>query len=135
MRELVRFQAENKLMLMAYSQKEMRVLGRLVANHEKLPFDQVAAAYGQHFQMALARPPRSTSAINVFEQAAGYFSRGLTKREKAYYRSAVKKYRERQLPVSAVSSISRAWIVRFEEEYLLPQTFFEPYPAPLMSLS
>jgi uncharacterized protein YbgA (DUF1722 family) len=135
MRELVRFQAENKMMLMAYSQKELRALGRIVANHEKLSFDAVAGAYEEHFQAALARPPRSTSVINVFEHAAGYFSKGLTKREKAYYRSAVNKYRERQVPVSAVSSILRAWIVRFEEDYLLPQTFFEPYPAPLMSLS
>jgi uncharacterized protein YbgA (DUF1722 family)/uncharacterized protein YbbK (DUF523 family) len=135
MRELVRFQAENKLMLMAYSQKELRALGRIVANHERLPFGEVVAAYEEHFQQALARPPRSNSVVNVFEHAAGYFSKELTKREKAYYRSAIKRYRERQVPVSAVSSILRAWIVRFEEEYLLPQTFFEPYPAPLMSLS
>jgi uncharacterized protein YbgA (DUF1722 family)/uncharacterized protein YbbK (DUF523 family) len=135
MGELVRFQAENKLMLMAYSQKELRALGRIVANHEKLGFAEVAAAYEEHFQSAFARPPRSPSVINVFEHAAGYFSKRLTKREKAYFRSAVDRYRRRQVPVSAVSSILRAWIVRFEEEYLLPQTFFEPYPAPLMSLS
>jgi uncharacterized protein YbgA (DUF1722 family)/uncharacterized protein YbbK (DUF523 family) len=135
MRELVRFQAENKLMLMAYSQKELRALGRIVANHEKLLFDEVAGAYEEHFQLALARPPRSNSVINVFEHAAGYFSKGLSKGEKAYYRSMLKKYREGQVPVSAVSSVLRAWIVRFEEEYLLPQTFFEPYPAELMSLS
>ena len=87
------------------------------------------------FQLALARPPRSPSVINVFEHAAGYFSKGLSKGEKAYYRSMLKKYRAGQVPVSAVSSVLRAWIVRFEEDYLLPQTFFEPYPEPLMSLS
>jgi uncharacterized protein YbgA (DUF1722 family) len=95
----------------------------------------VVAAYEEHFQLALARPPRSNSVINVFEHAAGYFSKELTKGEKAYYRSMLKKYREGQVPVSAVSSVLRAWIVRFEQEYLLPQTFFEPYPVPLMSLS
>ncbi|UCC84192.1 MAG: DUF523 and DUF1722 domain-containing protein [Gemmatimonadota bacterium] len=135
MRDLVRFQAENKLLLMAYSQKELRVLGRIVANPDKLPFQEVVGSYEEHFQLALARPPRSNSVINVFEHAAGYFSKELTKGEKAYYRSMLKKYRERQVPVSAVSSVLRAWIVRFEQEYLLPQTFFEPYPEPLMSLS
>ena len=34
-RGLVQFQAENKLFFMAYNQKEMRLMGRLVANHEK----------------------------------------------------------------------------------------------------
>ena len=134
MRKLDRFQAENKLLLMAYSQKEMRALGRIVANHEKLPFDEMVGAYERHFRTALARPPRSTSVIKVFEHAVGYLSKELTKRENTYYRSAVQKYRNRQVPVSAVSSILRAWIVRFEQEYLLPQTFFEPFPAPLISL-
>ncbi|UCC71488.1 MAG: DUF523 and DUF1722 domain-containing protein [Gemmatimonadota bacterium] len=135
MRQLVRFHAEQKLTLMAYSQKELRTLGRIVANHEKLRFAEVASAYEQHFQRAFARPPRAPAVINVFEHAAGYFSKQLTKREKAFYRSALQKYRDKRVPLSAVSSILRAWIIRFEEEYLLPQTFFEPYPAELTSIS
>ncbi len=34
-----------------------------------------------------------------------------------------------------MTSILRAWIIRFDEEYLLPQTFFDPYPEALMSIS
>ncbi len=135
MGELVRFHAENKMLLMAYNQKELRALGRIVANHDKLPVAEVMAAYERGFQAALARVPRYTSVINVLEHAAGYFSKQLNRSEKAYYRSALERYRNRRVPVSAVSSILRAWIVRFEEEYLLPQTFFEPYPEALVSLS
>ncbi|UCC48367.1 MAG: DUF1722 domain-containing protein [Gemmatimonadota bacterium] len=132
---LVRFQSENKLLLMAYSQKELRNLGRIVANPETAPFPHVIEDYEQHFQAALARPPRSTSVINVLEHASGYFSKQLTRSEKAFYRASLKKYREGRLPVSGVVSVLRSWIVRFEQDYLLPQTFFEPYPEPLMSLS
>ena len=35
MRDLVDFQARNKLLLMSYNQKEMRILGKIVANLEK----------------------------------------------------------------------------------------------------
>ncbi len=132
---LVRFHSENKLLLMAYSQKELRNLGRIVANPETAPFPHVIEDYEQHFQAALARPPRSTSVINVLEHASGYFSKQLTRSEKAFYRASLKKYREGRLPVSGVVSVLRSWIVRFEQDYLLPQTFFEPYPEPLMSLS
>ena len=71
----------------------------------------------------------------MLEHAAGYFSKQLNRNEKTYYRKALERYRERRVPVSAVSSILRAWIVRFDEEYLMPQTFFTPYPEELMSVS
>jgi uncharacterized protein YbgA (DUF1722 family)/uncharacterized protein YbbK (DUF523 family) len=135
MRDLVRFQAENKLLLMAYNQKEMRELGRVVANPEKQRFEEVVASYEEHLHAAFARQPRYTSVINVLEHAAGYFKEGLSRGEKTFYRTALQQYRDRRVPVSAVSSILRAWIVRFEEDYLLPQTFFAPFPEPLMSLS
>jgi len=92
MKQLVRFHSSNKLLLMAYSQKEMRALGRIVANPDRKSFDDLAPDYRQHFQAALARPPRTAAAM-------------------------------------------RAWIGRFEEDYLMTQTFFEPYPAELMSVS
>ena len=135
MKELVRFHSVNKLLLMAYNQKEMRALGRIVANADKLAFDDVAGRYRKHFQAALARPPRYTSVINVFEHASGYFSDELERREKALFRSMLEKYRNKQVPVAAVNAVLRVWIVRFEEDYLAAQTFFEPYPAELMSVS
>ncbi|MGB2696677.1 MAG: DUF523 and DUF1722 domain-containing protein, partial [Candidatus Zixiibacteriota bacterium] len=48
MRELVGFQTENKFLLMAYNQKEMRILGRIVANHEKKPKEEVFRNYEHH---------------------------------------------------------------------------------------
>lgn len=135
MRDLVRFQAENKLLLMAYSQKALRELGKIVANPEKEPVAGVIARYEPHLQAAFARAPRSTSVINVLEHAAGYFKSELNREEKAYYRESLQRYRERRVPISAVTSVLRAWVVRFNQEYLLPQTFFMSYPEELMSLS
>lgn len=135
MGELVRFHSVNKLLLMAYSQKELRALGRIVANAEKRAFGDLIEDYRTHFQAALARPPRSTSVINVLEHASGYFSRRLSRGEKAFYRSALTRYREGRVPLSGVTAILRAWIVRFEQEYLSPQTFFGPFPEELMSVS
>ncbi len=135
MRELVRFHSVNKFLLMAYSQKELRVLGRTVANPDRASFEQIVGEYERHFQAALARTPRSTSVINVLQHASGYFSDQLTKREKAFFQTSIDRYRNGQQPLSAVTSILRAWIVRFEQDYLLPQTFFDPYPEGLMSLS
>jgi uncharacterized protein YbgA (DUF1722 family)/uncharacterized protein YbbK (DUF523 family) len=135
MKELVRFHSVNKLLLMAYSQKEMRDLGRIVANHDQRPFEELSTDYERHFQAALARPPRYTSVINVLQHASGYFSKQLTRPEKELFRESLDRYRNKQIPAGAVSAILRAWIVRFDEDYLLPQTMFEPYPAELVRVS
>ena len=44
MKDLVQFQAENKLLLMAYHQTELRKMGRIVANHDKRPFADVTTS-------------------------------------------------------------------------------------------
>jgi uncharacterized protein YbgA (DUF1722 family)/uncharacterized protein YbbK (DUF523 family) len=135
MKDIVRFHSENKFTLMGYNQKELRSLGRIVANPDGRPFAKLIDDYGVHFQAALARPPRYTSMINVFQHASGYFSKRLTRREKRLLESSIERYRAKQTPAAAVIAILRAWIARFDQEYLASQTFFEPYPPDLMSLS
>jgi uncharacterized protein YbgA (DUF1722 family)/uncharacterized protein YbbK (DUF523 family) len=135
MMELVRFQSVNKLLLMAYNQKQLRILGRTVANAERASIDEVTGKYEEHLHLALARAPRYTSVINVLQHASGYFSNELNRSEKDFFRSWLDKYRQERVPISAVTSILRAWVVRFQQEYLLPQTFFDPFPEELMSVS
>ena len=125
---LIRFHTVNKLLLMAYNQKEMRILGKIVANHEKNPTAEVMADYEPHFKAALARASKSSSAVNVLMHGLGYFSKQLSSQEKAFFLEALEKYRRGKIPLSAPLSILRAWIIRFENHYLMEQTFFEPYP-------
>jgi uncharacterized protein YbgA (DUF1722 family)/uncharacterized protein YbbK (DUF523 family) len=135
MKELVQFQAENKFLLMAYNQKELRVQGRIVANAEGRRFEELIADYEEHFSAALARAPRYTSVINSFQHAAGYFSDRVSKREKAFLGESLDRYRARRVPAAAVSAILRSWITRFEEPYLETQTLFDPFPEELMSVA
>ncbi len=135
MHGLVQFHAENKLLLMAYSQKELRMLGRIVANPEKQPLDQVVADYRQHLQAALAQWPRYRSHINVLMHSLGYFSRYLTGNERAYFLEQLEKYRAGRVPLSVPLTLLNAWIVRFGQEYLRQQTFFQPYPDALVEIT
>jgi uncharacterized protein YbgA (DUF1722 family)/uncharacterized protein YbbK (DUF523 family) len=135
MRNLVEFQARNKLLLMAYNQKEMRHLGKIVANHEKRPVLQVFSEYEEHLRAALASPPRYTSCINVLMHALGYFSEGLSSREKAYFLASLDDYREARIPLSVPVGIIKSYIVRFDQGYLAPQSFFAPYPERLVEIT
>jgi uncharacterized protein YbgA (DUF1722 family)/uncharacterized protein YbbK (DUF523 family) len=134
MAQLVRFQTENKLTLMAYHQTELRALGRIVANPDRQPFGEVAAAYEEHLARALARPPRSTSNINVMMHALGYVSDGLSAQEKRHFLHALDEYRAGRMSVSAPLVLLQSWIERFDQPYLRAQTYLEPYPRELMDL-
>ncbi|MEQ9618937.1 MAG: DUF523 and DUF1722 domain-containing protein [Deltaproteobacteria bacterium] len=132
--ELVRFHTENKLLLMSYNQKEMRELGKITANMGRKPSSEVIAEYGERLHHAFANVSRRPSNINVLMHALGYFSDKLTGREKAYFLDLLESYRSGKIPLSAVLTVLESWIVKYEEEYLARQTFFEPYPPELIDI-
>jgi uncharacterized protein YbgA (DUF1722 family)/uncharacterized protein YbbK (DUF523 family) len=132
MKDLACFHTRHKFLLMAYNQKAMRILGRIVANQERRPFGEVVAFYRRHLGLAFKRALRYTSMINVLQHAAGFFSKQLNREEKRFFQASLENYRRSRTPVSSASAIVRSWAIRFESEYLVGQSFFEPYPEALM---
>lgn len=131
---MVRFHATHKLLLMSYSQLHLRELGRIVANAKKQKLPILLRLYKNVFHDAFRRIPRRTSPINVLMHAAGYFKTQLNSREKTHFLTILNSYRGKKLPVSAPIAVLRSWISRFETSYLLDQTFFQPFPDPLITL-
>jgi len=119
---------------MAYNQVELRKLGNIAANRESKPFKELISDYEEHLYSALSRAPRYTSTINVLMHALGYFSDQLSGREKALFFDSVQKYREGRASLCPAINTLRLWIARFESDYLMNQTFFEPYPEDLMEI-
>ncbi len=134
-RDLVRFQSNNKYLFTAYNQTELRLLGKLVANQEHTPLDQTLRSYETHLYSALARTPSAGANINVMLKIMGYFSNQLSKDEKSFFLDSVDNYRAGRLPLSACMNVLKAWIVRFKQEYLSNQTVLEPYPQQLAELA
>jgi uncharacterized protein YbgA (DUF1722 family)/uncharacterized protein YbbK (DUF523 family) len=134
MRELVRFQSENKYLLTAYSQKELRILGKIVANQEGKSLEEMMKDYEAHLHLALDRTPSVGSYVNVMLKIMGYFSNQLSKEEKLFFLESVEKYKRGRLPLSANLSILKAWIIRFKQDYLYAQSLLEPYPEQLAEL-
>ena len=135
MGDLVRFHTDNKLLLMAYSQKALRSLGKTVANPDRKPVPEAIETYARGFEAALGTAPRYTSCINVLMHAMGYFSRQLSGKEKAYFLNTLQEYRDQRVPLSVPIGIMKSYIIRFEEPYLAGQTFFDPYPEAMTSVT
>jgi len=135
MSNLVNFHSIQKLLLMGFNQAQMRILGKIVANHENEDFETIMTHYEEHLKQALANPPRFTAVINVLEHAFGGFSNVLSKEEKAFFLESIEEYRDERIPLSAILKVLRAWSIRYQNDYLLGQTFLQPYPGQLVEIT
>lgn len=135
MKKLVRFQTENKYLLMAYSQKELRKLGKIVANHEKKPIEQVLEDYQKGLGNAFAKGPRDAAYINVMMHLMGHFSERLSPQERSFLLNTLEEYRDERVPLSVPLGILRSWSIRFSDDFLSRQTLVEPFPQQLMDIS
>ncbi len=124
MKALVQFHSEHKYLFMAYSQTWLKQLGRLVANRDRLPVEQVLEAYGQGLHALFARAPQRRSHVNVCQHLMGYFKKEMSAKEKQYVLELLAQYRAQQLPLSSVASVLKSWAIREENDYLLQQRYF-----------
>jgi uncharacterized protein YbgA (DUF1722 family) len=132
MGELVEFQARNKYLFMAYSQNYAKILGRFVANHEKLKAEEVFPLYYENLIKLFGKKPSKGQYINVMMHIFGYFSNELNVEEKAYFLDALEDYRSSHIPQSIIMSMLYTWVLRFKDGYLQKQTVFHPFPKELI---
>ncbi|MCP5462296.1 MAG: DUF1722 domain-containing protein [bacterium] len=132
--DYMQFHADHKFLLLAYNEKEMRIMGKILANQSKRPLNDVYELYGIHLKKALGKMPRFTSHINVLLHLLGYVSEHLNSHEKAYFLDCIEKFRTGTLPLSAPVAVLKSHIARLNIAYLKTQTYFAPYPESLITL-
>lgn len=133
--ELVKFQSDNKYLLMAYNQKEQKLLGRIVANKDGKNFDTIVKEYKEHLVLAFARAPRYTSIINALQHIFGYFSEELSQSEKNFFLETLEGYRANKVPLSVLIHMLKGYAIEYNQPYILQQTILSPYPEELVDLS
>ncbi len=134
LKSLMDFHAQYKLLLMAYSQKETRFLGRLLAEASNRDFPQVRPVYEEGFLRATRLPFRFPAMTNALLHALGYFKKHLSSREKAHFLDLLSDLQAEKVPLEAPLALLRSWTLRYTDDYLERQALFEPYPKALMDL-
>ena len=65
----------------------------------------------------------------------GYFKNELSSEEKVYFLELLDKYREGIIPISGVNMVLKSWSLRIKNEYLINQSYFQPFPKELVILN
>ncbi len=135
MKALVEFHSRHKLLFLACHQSGYRQAGRIVANHEKRPLENVFEHYEEQVKLILTKLPNYRSMINSLQHAFGGISDGLTKEEKEFFLNTLEEYRDERIPLSTVLHLLKGYALRFNNTYLLEQVFLQPYPVELVEIT
>ncbi len=131
---LARFHAQEKLLLLAYDERALRGLGRLVAEASASDAGRVAEAYVEGFLAALAGPPSRGRHVNVLLHMLGHLRDGADRAVRGDVREAIEAYRAGQAPRDAPLTLLRHYIGRLGLTWLAAQTYLRPYPRTLVRL-
>ena len=135
MKDLIKFHSQNKYLLMAYHQKNQKLLGKIVANHEAKKVEDVIVEYLELLRKSLEKPSRRGTNINMLMHLLGYFKNDLNKEEKSYFLDVLEQYSAKKVPFSVPISLIYSWVIRFEQPYLMDQTIFRPYPIGILDVN
>jgi len=135
MKDLVKFHSNHKYLFLAYNEQAMRACGKIVANHEHKPEEEVFSAYQQKMQSIMDKPAKYTSNINTVHHIFGGISDQLSRDEKEFFLNSVEEYRDERIPLSTLIHMLKSYAIRFDNEYLKNQVFLEPYPKGLIEIT
>ena len=129
---LVAFHARYKFVLLAYEERGMRELGRIVAGVADGPWNETLARYRERFALAFARPARLGAHVNALQHAFGHVSEGLSPPERAFFLDQLGELEAGRLPLAGTLTLLRSWVLRFDADYVDRQAYLEPYPRALV---
>ncbi|MEN3042135.1 MAG: DUF523 and DUF1722 domain-containing protein [Fervidobacterium sp.] len=128
-RQLIEFHSKNKFLLFTKNEKIMREMGKLVA--QKRFSNALLEEYKALLIKTLRTPFKSSKVINTLLHIYGYFKEKITDHEKSFFMELIEDYKNKIVNLQTLVSIIKSWALRYNVEYILIQTFLEPYPKDL----
>ncbi|AFL68407.1 YbgA family protein [Sulfurospirillum barnesii] len=131
MNELVAFHTAYKFLLQSKHEGNYRLLGKIVANHEKKSLNEVLQEYLSLFKKTIAHKSTIAKTVNVLQHMVGFFKKELTSVEKQALHLQIEEFRDEIVPLIAVMSTIEFLAKKYDIHYLLKQKFLNPYPKDL----
>ena len=132
MKDLVAFHAEHKLLILSHSPKHLTILGRLVANPDRMKLAALREEYFQNLMERLRLTATVRKQTNVLEHMAGYFKKKLTPDEKKELGEVIGNYHQGLLPLIVPVTLIAHYVRLYGEPYLQKQVYLHPHPIELM---
>ncbi|WNB92201.1 DUF523 and DUF1722 domain-containing protein [Bacillus sp. NEB1478] len=129
------FHDKNYYLLMAYSRPTLKVMDRILLNTKENSDRKTVDLYSKALHKVFNRAARNDSNRNVAKEILKRFESRLSPNEVQFFQDLLQKYSEKKEPFSSITTLLKSHAIRFEDEQLLQQTFFQPYPEVLLEIS
>ena len=126
-KELVTFQATNKFFIMARSQEELKIMGRIVASNNKKNLSEILIEYETHLNLALECSPTVKTHSNVLMHVFGFFSGEFSELERKKFFELQENYKKGKITIGTTLADMHPITYRFNKIYLASQTYFLLY--------
>ena len=127
MEEIIKFHSHNKYLLMAYNQEKLKILGKIVANHEKRKLNDLIHNYENTLKIILRNHPTKKTHINVLMHIFGFFKTYFDKNQKEQFLALIKDYRENKITLGRILRQIEPSTYQINSLYLVSQTYFLLY--------
>jgi uncharacterized protein YbgA (DUF1722 family) len=127
MAALIEFHASSKLLLMACAEAEMRRLGRVVANADRLPAEAVKHVYREGFVRALAAPPTPGGMVNALLHGFGVVSDALSASERKAFIELIDRCAVSPAAWPEAQRLLHAWAAQHGAAWLEAQSLLRPF--------
>jgi uncharacterized protein YbgA (DUF1722 family) len=125
--DLVIFHTNNKFLLMSHNQDKLRLLGNIVANHQKKLLTQVMKEYEVNLKQALSIPPTTKQHINTLMHIFDHFSKDFNQLQKELFLKFLEQFREGKITLGAILWEIESLVHQYNKIYLAGQTYFLLY--------
>jgi uncharacterized protein YbgA (DUF1722 family) len=126
-KELVTFQATNKFFIMARSQEELKIMGRIVASNNKKNLSEILIEYEKHLNLVLEFTPTVKTHSNVLMHVFGFFSGEFSELEREKFFELQESYKKGKITIGTTLADMHPITYRFNKIYLASQTYFLLY--------
>lgn len=131
LKDLQVFHQKYKYTLMAHSPSRLKKLGVLAANPSKIDFSKLKALYFELFFEAINLQIIPNRQINALTHILGHLKKKLSSNEKKNILSIFNDYSSNLLPENVPIKILEHLAIKYDDNYLLNQKIFSPYPKEL----
>lgn len=125
--KLLDFHTKYKYIFMGISQKHLKILGYILAQHKKENFKKILNNYENTLKDMLKLGFKKSNLFNTLLHIFGHISKNLSQREKTNFLRIVNNYKNSKIDFYSVVEILRVYALRLNDEYLISQYLFEPF--------
>ncbi len=131
MGDLVVFHTGYKFLMMAKSTKAYNELGRIVANRDKLSFEEILAEYEKLFFESLKLKNSRKKSFNALQHMYGFVKDFVDESEKSAILEEFEDFKNGTNPIISSVSLLALFAKKYDVKYLQGQKYLFPYPKDL----